>query len=101
MGSIIDLLMAKLSQESPTLTISAAIVDDGETRPFREGIDRSEKMPSRLALYFKLNFNLFPCDCMKSYTHITTYIYQHVYSKENSFNDSNWFYTQIGKKNGL
>lgn len=69
MGSIIALLMANLSQESPTLTMSAAKVDDGEILPFRDGIDRSEKIPSRLPLYFKLNFDLFPCACMKSYIH--------------------------------
>lgn len=69
MGSIMALLMAKLSQESPTLTMSAAKVDDGETLPFREGINKSEKMPSRLPLYFRRNFNLLPCDSIKSYIH--------------------------------
>lgn len=65
-GSIIALLMANFSQESPILTTSAANTDEGPTLPLVRETDRSEKMLSRLELNFMLSFTLFPWDFMKS-----------------------------------
>lgn len=60
MGSIIAFLIAKLSQESPILTMSAARRDVGPTFDFLNDMDRSEKMFSKLPRYFTRNLNLRP-----------------------------------------